>query len=559
MAKKRFGWFCSLERPSISSCPSSGKQTVKWIVIIAFVLAIVGGGCYRLSLWAWLVEADPPSLLAGSDEGNYFRVAKKINDGKTATDDVANAVSFRSVVFPLLAAPMLGVAHFDPWVLRQVRLLVALGGILCCLVGLMLVYRLVDRRARLAAAGVALLLLLFDSQLGVWSALFLTDGPAVGLLLVSIYRLIGHLRQPQGGRITGVWSGLLFGLTALVKFDYLYVLWLLIGYGFTADWRERRRVSRQIALAAAVYALMLGGYGVRNLAHTGTFFITSKDTVNLWIGNNPGATGRYYSEFPKPDLSEILSPTERLDITLALFMPNQLKQSGSRTSSPEQSAEKTASTLLRSLDNQEKLPAIEAWLSPAERDEFESYFSAASQRHRQVALETLNEVTPEEAASFFRELLLKPEPNLSAVGTEVKVELRLREWARARVLRYFWTEPLDFARGLAHKFWLIVSLCNEPQFAFLGGASLPVTVALELGVAFALWGALGSRWRRQFRVELGFLLIAYFAEMFVLVAVFVDPRLMLLNLALATLITSCAVGETLAAKLTGPAHPKGAG
>ena len=269
------------------------------------------------------------ALFLAGDEAVYVRAAQSISQGKVATDylgdfteqvrtsqkdDVLYAispsyrmafqlrpflppgrpsfVSYRSMVFPAWGAPVM--LAFDcnaqgltalrwsmlPW---RVATIVAAG---------LLAFSLASRR-KVLALSLASLLVACDAQLSEAGSYFLTDVPGAALLLMWLWCLSRFCGKPSWR--LAVPLGLLMGLAVLVKADLMYVLpasLLLAPLAVAAQ--GRAAVFRCVAIAALCHALVLGAWALRNHAYTHAWFITSKDMVNLYLGNSPDAPGRNY-------------------------------------------------------------------------------------------------------------------------------------------------------------------------------------------------------------------------------------------------------------------------
>jgi len=523
----------------------------------------------------------------------------------------------------LLGMPILKAFDFDARGIKYARLAVSLFGLFTCLLGAYMTLGFFELQHPARAAAAVLLLLLFNSELASWASTFMPDGVAVGLFLASMVALRALHRAERPRPLLAVPAGVLFAVAALVKFDYVYLLGGLVGYSLLVGWvanraprRERLRRVATVAIAGAVYALLLVGYGVRNRAHTGSFFITSKDTVNLWIGNNSYATGSYmwspkWTDPPdadaasKPvdetvlqtvraqlapqeqrvldryvrsmahddltafqrrlarlapaaatqtvrDLLVTLSPELHEKAVRALLTTEELAQmeTAFREMPPDrrgraetmiaQSRPQDAVRFIRSeqfmggAEPNSPIAEVKARLEPSEIAELELVTAGAPDQAQAL----LMALTPDAGVAFLRRSVLRPTPKTLASGI-LKVahqDLALRDQYRRRFYYYLSSHPLGFVRGLLHKLWLFATQCGAREFGTLGGASPVISYGLELAALAALVMFLLGKWGRTRRFEIGMLFLAYFAEMGVLVLVFVDPRLLLLNVTLATLI-----------------------
>lgn len=269
------------------------------------------------------------ALFLSGDEAVYVRAAQSIAQGKVATDYLGDFteqvrasqkddalyalsssyrmayqsrpflppgrpsfVSYRSMVFPAWGAPVMmafdcnaqGLAALRwsmlPW---RAATIVAAG---------LLAFSLAVRR-KLLALSLASVLVACDAQLSEAGSYFLTDVPGAALLLMWLWCLSRFCSKPSWR--LAIPLGLLMGLAVLIKADLMYVLpasLLLAPLAVAAQ--GRAAVFRCVAIAALCHALVLGAWALRNHAYTHAWFITSKDMVNLYLGNSPDAPGRNY-------------------------------------------------------------------------------------------------------------------------------------------------------------------------------------------------------------------------------------------------------------------------
>lgn len=231
--------------------------------------------------------APDPELLATSAQ---YRTARAL--GRAAQPGQPYFVSYRSVVFPMLGAPILRAMGCNSAGLRVLRyamlpfraLMIAAAGLLAWL--------LVPRYRWLALC-LASTLVALDAQLNDAGAGFMADLPGSALFMLWLCGLTLVTRRRSLALALGV--GLLAGLTATVKADFLYVLPLagLCALLAVAP-AQRRALALRLLLALSAYVLVLGTLAARNHHHTGDWFITSKDTINLYLGNSPDAPLRQF-------------------------------------------------------------------------------------------------------------------------------------------------------------------------------------------------------------------------------------------------------------------------
>lgn len=260
------------------------------LIVTAFGLrdAVMGHAVFRER--ERQVFTDCMTSILDRDEVNYMRMAEMFRRGETPTDDVGG-VSYRSVVFALSAVPALdrfGCTGEALDALRSavlgIRLVVPIAAF-----GLLVV---LGGDGGLYKACLAMGLLAWNSQL-TFSSCFLPDVPSALLILLCIAAL-GLARHPLAAAAAGAFSA----FCVLVKSDFLYVLFLVLLVRLVSALRTHRGGARAAVLALVGYLVVLGGWAIRNHSYTGSFFITSKDSVVLWIGNDPEARANGFRYHP---------------------------------------------------------------------------------------------------------------------------------------------------------------------------------------------------------------------------------------------------------------------
>jgi hypothetical protein len=142
-------------------------------------------------------------------------------------------------------------------------------------------------------------LLSFDTQLTLASSTFMADVPGSALFFLALLLALSlHLSKEAIGQKTvalAILTGGFFALAVLIKFDFLYVAPLVFVLTAVLSRRPQRRLAWQISgVIFLTYAMCLGVYAHRNQTLTDQWFLTSKDTVNLYIGNNADAPNRQF-------------------------------------------------------------------------------------------------------------------------------------------------------------------------------------------------------------------------------------------------------------------------
>lgn len=243
-----------------------------------------------------------------SDWGGYQRSAQKWLDGIFLTDDafdwlVAEAkvypdhaqaklvaavqpsmVSFRSIVFPLFAVPLVYAngcnSHTTHLLTQQTMLLRLLLPILILWVGIVLLSQEhVGRLGRWIILGSLVCASAGDAVVTQAATSFMSEIYAITLFL--IYILVFGWAESQRRLWIYLLAATIGVLTILVKFDYLY---LVPVFGLMFFWRSRSLFSRYALCFFLCVVTAVTAYGMRNRAYTGDFFISSKDQVVLWMG-----------------------------------------------------------------------------------------------------------------------------------------------------------------------------------------------------------------------------------------------------------------------------------
>jgi len=125
-----------------------------------------------------------------------------------------------------------------------------------------------------------------------------------------IYKLIVTEDNPTTRNI--IITGIVFGIAALINEEILFFApFMILGYIFSK--RHRYNMAERTKLWFMILALSLIviiPYTMRNYLYTYRFvLITSTNGENLWIGNNPYATGKY-EEIPRNMYARNISQPE---------------------------------------------------------------------------------------------------------------------------------------------------------------------------------------------------------------------------------------------------------
>lgn len=254
---------------------SGQRRRAAWAAVFLLALAL------RL---AYLAEWRDTLLFSTpvGDARAYLEWARAIAGG----DWFGREVFYQAPLYPYFLAVVLRATGSETWGPRLVQAL--LGSLACVLLG-RAAERFLGRAAGLAA-GIGLALyapaIYFDG---------LIQKPALDSFLLSALLLLlsGVVTPPGVGRALG--AGALLGLLGLSRENALVLAPLLAVWlaAFPGAASPLRRALAPLALGLGL-ALVLAPVGLRNQALGGRFLVTTSQLgPNLWIGNHPGATGRY--------------------------------------------------------------------------------------------------------------------------------------------------------------------------------------------------------------------------------------------------------------------------
>ena len=290
----------------------------------------------------------PQSLFLSADEAVYVRAAQSISQGRVATDYLGDFVeqvsvskkdevlyaissnyrlayhsspflppgrpsfvSYRSMVFPAWGVPVMLATPCNAQGLTALRWSMLPWRAMGIVAAGLLAFSMAPRRKVLALT-LASLLVAADAQLSEAGSYFMPDMPGAALLLMCLGCLSRLCIKPSWRFAT--FLGFLMGIAVLVKADLMYVLpaCLVLAPLMVAS-KQRTAVIRCAAVAFVCYAVVLGAWVIRNHSHTDAWFVTSKDTINLYLGNSPDAPGRNYrfGVSPREEAQLDLLPTMR--------------------------------------------------------------------------------------------------------------------------------------------------------------------------------------------------------------------------------------------------------
>jgi tetratricopeptide (TPR) repeat protein len=119
---------------------------------------------------------------------------------------------------------------------------------------------------------------------------------SVSLSIALAAALIWFMAQSRDQSSLALWTGggVIAGLLALARENALVALPWLFAWALLCAGKPGTAAFRRVAGVALGVALVLGPVGLRNLEIGGRFLLTTAQLgPNLYIGNHPGATGRY--------------------------------------------------------------------------------------------------------------------------------------------------------------------------------------------------------------------------------------------------------------------------
>ncbi len=245
----------------------SGRRWMLGIFAVALAL--------RLGYVA--LGAGPPF----SDEAEYDAFGRSLAAGEGYLQDGVPS-AFRAVGYPAFLS--LFYLLFGPHHI-VVLIFQAFSGAATATLVLPLAREFVDEgAARLAAVLIALC----PSQVGYTARLF----PPV--VITAVVVLTALLIIKWRGWLAAAAAGFLAGVGALVVPTVVLLPAVFFGCDVLCR-RGWRRALARAALAAAVAAAVIAPWAYRNSRLFGAFVpFTTNGGVNLWVGNNPRASGAYY-------------------------------------------------------------------------------------------------------------------------------------------------------------------------------------------------------------------------------------------------------------------------
>ncbi|MDF1545587.1 MAG: glycosyltransferase family 39 protein [bacterium] len=293
------------------------KSAWKWPVILGLA-AVVVRLIYLIGL-----SSDAGFLVPQIDERWHWEWAQQIVQESFWGD----GAYFRAPFYPYLLGLFYYITSGSIFWAKFLQLLLCFG----TTIGIYsLAQHLFDRRTAIVSS----LIYVFYGTLVFYEAMFLIP---VLFLPLSVWGMLRLIRLKDSVRMTD-WliTGLIFGLAALARPN------ILITLPFLALWLWKKQSGRGWKLPSIKSPIMLAvgvliaiaPVTIRNMVVTGEFMlISSQGGINLYLGNNPKATG-LSMQMPEVDLNEAVSWNHFMDATNAVAV----RESGRALSDGEYSS-----------------------------------------------------------------------------------------------------------------------------------------------------------------------------------------------------------------------------
>jgi len=221
-----------------------------------------------------------------SDELDYHRLAVSlVEDGAYAIGGMPTA--YRPPGYPLILWLVYSIAGVDA------NAVLILQAVLDALLAVLL-FRTLLARDTLAARIAGYTWAMFPTAI-LFSGLLLTETLFTGIVFGALLLVATREDAPSVAA-----SGLLLGLGCLIK-PWLVVFVGLLGIYAVLQWGSRR----QLLIAVVVAGLCTIPWMMRNSSALGVFTLSTNAGMNLYVGNNPDATGGYSGRFPEQIVSAI--------------------------------------------------------------------------------------------------------------------------------------------------------------------------------------------------------------------------------------------------------------
>lgn len=248
----------------------------------ALLILILIGAILRL----WVISARPDEAIpVAPDEGEYVHIAQNLAHGDGFTFQ-GEPTAYRDVLFPFAASLLFRISGNHPAAVFGFQL------ILDCLTALLL-YRV--GRVRFSA-GISLALagawLLYPAAV-LFTSLFLTETLFV-FLWVSALAMHDRFERREYRIVDSIALGILLGLLTLTRAAGLVLAASVLIYLVLIRYETPKRVRfTAAAVVLGAFLLTVVPWMVRNTVQVGSFTLNTNGGINLFIGNNPHATGAY--------------------------------------------------------------------------------------------------------------------------------------------------------------------------------------------------------------------------------------------------------------------------
>lgn len=237
-----------------------------------------------------------------SDERAYMSMALNLVSGNGVVDGMGNYAMYNMGYPVFILAPVFFFLGEDLLVARLFNLL--LGGVTIVLCYLVAKEAEAGRLGRLMAAAIWAIYL----PASVYGVYLLKENLMTPLILGVMWCALRLARQPSNG--VAVVCGALFGLLALTGNAALsLVLVVALALVLTPALMSKRVALAMLMLAVAL--VISGPWVMRNMSVIGAPVLNTNGGFNLYLGNNPAATGWFVSigDTPRGSTWEALRKT----------------------------------------------------------------------------------------------------------------------------------------------------------------------------------------------------------------------------------------------------------
>lgn len=268
--------------PAPAVNPSSSGLSPRTRAILLMTIMLVAIGLRLAAAWALQHPLESDALA-------YFTMAEGLAERGELADHYGQH-AFYSAGYPLLLAPFFTILGSSAGAAITVNLLL-------CGISLGLIYRLgfalsAQRSTGLLAAAAYALWLP-----GLWNATMLAKENLTTPLLLGIALCAIAIARDQRPMAAASVAGLLWG-AALITGGSALLLCLGVAAALLLLWRARRRFAPAFAAGlcfVAAAAVLMAPWLYTTNQMVGRPVLTTNAAFNLYLGNNPAATGRFVS------------------------------------------------------------------------------------------------------------------------------------------------------------------------------------------------------------------------------------------------------------------------